>query len=276
MRNILTFDLEDWFHGNFLFEENEDIYSESRVLEPTIRLLELLEKTGNRATFFVLGSVAKNFPQLIKKIANEGHEIASHGFLHRLVYKLSPDEFEEDVQRSISLLEHLAGIKIIGYRAPYWSIYPDMKWAFKVLSSAGLKYDSSVYPFKTYLYGSNQAPRFQYAINLNDEKAIIEIPPSVLDFLYKRIPFCGGFYFRLFPYWFVKWGIKRINRIEHQPAVFYLHPYEIDIKKTRNSKGFKNNFILHVNIKKAEKKLKKLLTDFRFISIKAYLTELQN
>ncbi|NOY60605.1 MAG: DUF3473 domain-containing protein [Calditrichaeota bacterium] len=271
MHNILTFDLEDWFHGNFLFDEDEKSYSESRVLEPTMRLLELLKETGNQATFFVLGSIAEKYPQLIEKIADNGHEIASHGFLHRLVYKLSPKEFEDDLQRSISVLERLAGMKILGYRAPYWSIYSDMKWVFEILFSAGLKYDSSVYPFKTYLYGSNQAPRFQYSVDLKEENMITEIPPSVLEFLKRRIPFCGGFYFRLLPYRFVRRGIKKINQKEKKPAVFYLHPYEIDANKTKNSKGLKNNFILHVNVKRAEKKLTRLLNDFSFISMRDYL-----
>ena len=135
MRNILTFDLEDWFHGNFIFDENEESYSESRVLEPTTRLLTLLKNTKNRATFFVLGSVAEKYPTLIEKIAEDGHEIASHGYLHRLVYELSQAEFEEDVRRSVSVLRPLAGKEILGFRAPYWSIYPDMKWAFEVLLS---------------------------------------------------------------------------------------------------------------------------------------------
>jgi len=271
MRNILTFDLEDWFHGNFIFDENEESYSESRVLEPTTRLLTLLKNTKNRATFFVLGSVAEKYPTLIEKIAEDGHEIASHGYLHRLVYELSQAEFEEDVRRSVSVLRPLAGKEILGFRAPYWSIYPDMKWAFEVLLSMGFKYDSSVYPFKTYLYGSNDAQRFRYRIELDNGRSITEIPPSVLKVQRKRIPFCGGFYFRLLPYRFVRWGINRVNRKENMPSVFYLHPYEIDAKKTKNSKGFKNNFILHVNVKRAEKKLTRLLNDFSFISMKEYL-----
>ena len=276
MINLLTFDLEDWFHGNFIFDQDDNVEKDSRVVEPTLRILKILEDTGSQATFFVLGSVAEKYPDLIKKIHDQGHEIGSHGYHHKLVYQQSRKNFSADVGRCIGILQQITNDKIIGYRAPYRSIYSNRSWAFEVLRESGIEYDSSVYPFKTYLYGENKVPRFKYLINGKTKDELLEIPPSVLEILYRRVPFCGGFYFRLFPYWFVKWGIKRINRIEHQPAVFYLHPYEIDIKKTKNSKGLKNNFILHVNVKKAEKKLKKLLTDFRFISIKAYLTELQN
>ncbi len=271
MRNILTFDLEDWFHGNFLFESSEFEYKESRVLEPTIRLLKILKKTNSRATFFVLGSVAEKFPDLIRKIVAEGHEVASHGYLHRLVYKLTPEEFREDLKKSIAILTEIADRAIEGYRAPYWSIYPEMAWAFDVLAEAGIKYDSSIYPFKTYLYGSGKAPRFQYEVRGKKNDAIKEIPPTVMEIFKRRIPFCGGFYFRLLPYFAVKWGIKRTNNKEQNPVVFYLHPYEIDAKKTKNSKGLKNNFILHVNVKRAEKKLTRLLDEFDFYSMREFL-----
>lgn len=273
MVNILTFDLEDWYHGNFLENEEQIKNRESRVVEPTLRILELLKQTNSKATFFVLGSVAEEYPALIKKIHEQGHEIASHGYKHRLVYKLSPQEFSKDVDKSLKVLHSIINEKIIGYRAPYWSINPDMEWPIETLIENGMLYDSSIYPFKTYLYGDNEAPRFKYKVQTKKSRQFIELPPSVLEVLGKRIPFCGGFYFRLLPYWLIRRGFQQINKKEKQPAVFYLHPYEIDNKKTKNSKGFKNNFILHVNVKKAEKKLTKLLNDFQFISIKNYLYE---
>ena len=271
MQNFLTFDLEDWYHGNFLFDKGEADYTESRVLEPTLRLLEILRQTKSYATFFTLGVVAEKFPGLIEKIVEDGHEVASHGYYHKLVYKLEPDEFKRDIDRSIRVLERLTGKKVLGFRAPYWSIYPDMKWAFETLKAAGLQYDSSVYPFKTYLYGDNAAPRFRYEIDCS-HGTLKEFPPSVMEKFKMRIPFSGGFYFRLFPLWLIRKAITDINKKEKQPVVFYLHPYEIDPRKNRNSKGFKNNFILHVNVKKAEIKLRKLLAQFNFISFAAALT----
>lgn len=271
LSNILTFDLEDWYHGNFL---NEDISEwdtyEDRVVEPTLKIISMLENTGNKATFFVLGYVAEKFPELVEQIHQKGHEIASHGYDHKLAYEKSKSEFEADVKRSIEMLEEITNEKVIGYRAPYWSLNEDMDWAWEVLYSCGIQYDSSIYPFKTYLYGSNHVPRFRYQINLIGGNAIIELPPSTIELFGKRIPFCGGFYFRILPYWFIKWGIQRINEREKQPVVFYLHPYEIDVNKPQSSKGFRNNFILHVNLKKAEYKLFNLLKDHKFTSIKEF------
>ena len=266
MNNILTFDLEDWYHGNFIYDNNRTDYFD-RVVEPTLKIINLLKETDNKATFFVLGCVADRYPQLIKKIHNEGHEIASHSYEHKLIYNLNRDEFAADIKKSVDILEKIIGEKICGYRAPYWSLHLKIDWAWNVLQENGLLYDSSLYPFKTYLYGDNKNPRFKYDLN---NGSLVEIPPSTLEIGRIRIPFCGGFYFRVLPYWFVKWSINRINKHDKQPAIFYLHPYEIDVKKPRSSQGFKNNFILHANIKKAEKKLLKLLMDFKFVSIRDY------
>ena len=152
LSNILTFDLEDWYHGNFL---NEDISEwdtyEDRVVEPTLKIISMLENTGNKATFFVLGYVAEKFPELVEQIHQKGHEIASHGYDHKLAYEKSKSEFEADVKRSIEMLEEITNEKVIGYRAPYWSLNEDMDWAWEVLYSCGIQYDSSIYPFKTYL-----------------------------------------------------------------------------------------------------------------------------
>ncbi|MFX0199075.1 MAG: polysaccharide deacetylase family protein [Candidatus Hodarchaeota archaeon] len=267
MNNILTFDLEDWYHGNFLDSDNNQADPVDRVIEPTLKIIKILKDTSNKATFFVLGSVADKYPELIKKIYQEGHEIASHSFEHKLIYNLGRDKFAADVKKSVNILENIIGEKIYGYRAPYWSLYLQTDWAWDVLQKNGLLYDSSLYPYKTYLYGDNSIPRFKYDLN---NYSLFEIPPSILKVLEIRIPFCGGFYFRVLPYWFVKWGINRINKLDKQPAVFYLHPYEIDIEKPKSSHGFKNNFILHANIKKTEQKLLNLLMDFKFVSIKDY------
>lgn len=270
-KNILTFDLEDWYHGNFLFEEYGKVtYDETRVVEPTETLLTMLRETNNKSTFFVLGEVAEKFPNLIKEIHNQGHEIASHCFEHKLVYDLTKEDFHKDLSKSKAILEDIIGEPIIGFRAPYWSINPDTHWVWDVLKENGIKYDSSLYPFKTYLYGDNNFPRFHHQIKTCVNGPIEEVPPSTLELLKMRIPFCGGFYFRLLPYWIIRWGFNSINKKEDNPGVFYLHPYEIDKNKPKSSKGFRNNFILHVNVKKAKKKLHKLFTDFDFVSVQEY------
>ena len=275
MQNLLTFDLEDWYHGNFVYDDSISIKKTDRIVEPTEKILRLLKSTNNKATFFVLGCAAAKFPHLIRKIYDEGHEIASHGFNHNLVYKLSGPSFAADVKRSIEILEKIIKNKIIGYRAPYWSLNRNMDWAFEILHENGILYDSSIYPFKTYLYGDSQAPRFRHEIRLGSS-AVIELPPSTLSFFRQRLPFSGGFYFRLLPYKFTRWSISKINKKEKEPVVFYLHPYEMDINKPRSSKGFRNNFILEANVHKAEDKLKRLLRDFQFVSIRTYLANTVN
>jgi polysaccharide deacetylase family protein (PEP-CTERM system associated) len=266
MNNILTFDIEDWYHGNFL-DDSSHMDPVDRVVEPTLKITSMLRDTSNKATFFVLGCVADKHPGLIKEISREGHEIASHSYEHRLAYDLDPGVFAEDIKRSVGTLEDIVGEKIRGYRAPYWSLYRNTDWAWDVLEENGLLYDSSLYPYKTYLYGDNTIPRFRFDLA---KSPLFEVPPSTLEISRMRIPFCGGFYFRVLPYWFVRWGIKRINRSEDEPAMFYLHPYEIDPAKPRSSQGLRNNFILHANVKRTEGKLVRLLTDFQFVSIRDY------
>jgi len=267
----MTFDLEDWYHGNFLFDEYGALANEGdRVEEPTERILAMLRETNNTATFFVLGEIAEKFPGLIQKIHNQGHEIASHSFEHKLVYNLSKESFQKDLEKSINVLQNLIDEPIIGYRAPYWSVRSELEWFWDALKKFGIKYDSSLYPYKTYLYGDNGYPRFHYTIPTSVNGPINEIPPSTLELMDVRIPFCGGFYFRLLPYRIIKYGFNHINKKNEKPAIFYLHPYEIDINKPKSSKGIRNNFILNVNIKRAEKKLYNLFNDFEFVSIKEF------
>jgi polysaccharide deacetylase family protein (PEP-CTERM system associated) len=271
MKNILTFDLEDWYHGNFLHDEyGNNASNEDRVIDPTTRILDMLKQTQNTATFFILGEVAEKYPELIREIHRRGHEVASHCYEHRLVYNRTKEDFSCDLEKSVRVLEEIVQEPVLGFRAPYWSVYRENEWVWEVLHAQGIKYDSSLYPFRTYLYGDNCFPRFRYQIQTSVNGRLEEIPPTTLDFYGRRLPFCGGFYFRILPYWFVKWAINRVNRIEQQPVVFYLHPYEIDKNKPRSSNGWRNNFILHANVKKTESKLRRLLTDFRFVSVREF------
>ncbi len=270
MQNIFTVDLEDWYHGNFIDDPSyTSIVYEERLIDSTIKILSLLKKTNNLATFFVLGIDAEKFPELITRIANDGHEIASHCYEHKLVYNRTRESFDADLKKSKEIIESIIGDTIIGFRAPYWSVKEDIEWVWEVLLENGFKYDSSVFPFKTYLYGNSKAPRFKYQMNVNGN-VLNEVPPTVLSLFNQRIPFLGGFYFRVTPFSLIKQGLTNINKKSQQPGVFYIHPWELDPDKPDNSTGLLNKFILNYNIGKTESKLSKLLHNFQFTSIKDF------
>ncbi len=268
MKNILTFDIEDWYHPNLA---DKDLLGagpfEDRVEEPTLRILNILDETHNKATFFVVGDIAEKFPDLVREIVRRGHEVGSHGYRHNLVYDYTEAQFETDLGNSVRLLEKITGRKVLGYRAPSWSLGEKTPWAWDAMHDLGLQYDSSLYPFKTFLYGDSTSSRFEYNLTLSGDKPFREIPPSVAEVLGRRVPFSGGFYFRVVPYVFLKAGIRQYNRAG-QPAVVYLHPWEIDVEQPRLKPDALKRFILYANLKRTEKKLRRLLTDFRFISIK--------
>lgn len=270
--NILSFDIEDWYHPNLAQEELlRHLTLEDRVEAPTLRILNMLDDSENRATFFVLGEVASRFPDLVKEIQLRGHEVASHGFEHNLVYDYTKDQFETDLGRAVEILHNLTGEKVRGYRAPSWSLGEKTPWAWRVLRSFDMEYDSSVFPFKTFLYGDSTAPRFEYEIQLGNGETIRELPPSVMRLFGQRVPFSGGFYFRFLPYQVIKAGIRHCNR-GGNPAVIYLHPWEIDIEQPRLKLGAKDRFIMYVNLNKTEQKLQRLLHEHNFVSIHEYFS----
>lgn len=272
MNNIFTVDLEEWFHANYednLFDNNKKY--EIRVIENTEKLLEILDKNNSKATFFTLGYIAKNYPKLVKKIHSCGHEIASHGMNHQLVYNQSELEFRKDIRESKKLLEEVIGDEIIGYRAPSWSITEKSKWAWKILAEEGFLYDASVFPIKNFLYGMPDSDRFKYDISYNMETLnTIEVPSSTAKFFGKNIPFSGGAYFRLFPIQLIKYFTKSVNK-EGQPVIFYIHPREIDINQPRLNLKFRDRMIHYYGINSCYGKLEKLSKENKFISIKDYL-----
>ena len=268
MKNIMTFDIEDWYHANYEEVDSSVCATyEERVQEPTRKILQLLKKTKTSATFFVLGHVAERFPKLISEIADEGHEVASHGYNHKLVYKQTREEFIEDIGKSKHILENIIGEKIIGYRAPSWSVsVSKTPWAWKSLKDVGFLYDSSIFPFKTFLYGDGKSNPYSHEIYLEGNKSIYEAPPSIIKFFNARFPFSGGFYFRLLPLKVIEFGIRRLNR-KSCPAILYLHPREIDTEQPKLRLNFRNNFIHYYNIKNTENKLCRLLSRHKFTSI---------
>lgn len=268
---ILTVDVEDWFQvENFkgVIKEKDWNFCELRIVENIKKLLDLFERNSVKCTFFVLGWIAKKVPYLIKEIYSKKHEIASHGFWHNLIYYQTPKEFEEDIIKSKKILEDIIGEKIIGYRAPSFSI---TDWAIYILVKNEFIYDSSYCPFSMHKrYGKlsvNAQPNepFQF---LN---GLIEIPISTLRYFGINFPWGGGAYFRLIPYPIFKLGIKRIQK-KNNIYVFYFHPWEIDFSQPR-IKNLKLNYkIRHYGgLKLAYNKIQKLLKDFSFISIKEFL-----
>ena len=266
-KNILQIDVEDWYCD---LDYGEWKFYEPRVVESTNKILSILEETNNKATFFILGYVAEHFPELIKKIQKKGHEIASHGYSHKRVDKQTPKEFENDLLKSIKILEKITGKKIRGYRAPQFTIVKKTFWAIEILKRNNLKYDSSIFPVRTPLYGVPNSPVYPYKIrnkNVSERKIendFWEIPLSIykIPLIKKSIPIAGGFYLRAFPYFFIKHAIKKINESENI-AVCYIHPWEFDRDKPK-IKSLK--WYHYYNIKSTEKKFIKLLNDFKFTS----------
>ena len=220
--NVLSIDVEDWYHGLDPDTGNWDEY-EHRIVRSTRRVMRILRRGGARATFFVLGDVAENHPELVREIHEDGHEVASHGCRHQFVYNLTPKEFEADVARSIDLLYAITGEPVVSYRAPYFSITKKSLWALPILKKLGIKFDSSIFPVVNYRYGIPEAPRNPYRI----EDGLIEVPIATYPMGKQNFPCGGGVYFRAFPYRFFKQLYQRMND-RGEMVVFYLHPWEVD------------------------------------------------
>lgn len=267
--NAMTVDVEDYFQVSAF----DDVVSradwdgmESRVVRNTERLLDLFAEFGVRATFFVLGWVAERQPALVRSIAERGHEIASHGYGHRLIYTQTADQFRADLRRGRDVIEAACGIRPRGYRAPSFSITAQSLWAFDVLVEEGFEYDASVFPVRHDRYGLPDAPRHPYIVS-RASGTIVETPASTVRVGATNLPVAGGGYFRLLPYAWTRWGFNRLNRVERRPAVFYLHPWEVDPDQPRLKAGRLSRFRHYRNLDKTERRLRQLLTDFRFDSL---------
>ena len=269
MVNILQVDVEDWYCD---LDPGEWDKCEPRVVEATERILSILDETGNKATFFILGYVAEQFPELVKKIDSEGHEIASHGYHHGRICGQTPEYFEQDLIRSISILERITGKKVKGYRAPQFTVVKETLWALEILRKHGLEYDSSIFPVKTPLYGIPDSPLFPYRIGSDISTSgvdFLEIPLSVykVPLLGKNVPIAGGFYLRFFPYVFIRHALKRINR-GGNVAVCYIHPWELDPGKPRIDSL---KWYHYYRLESTEQKFLRLMQDFKFISTQEWI-----
>jgi polysaccharide deacetylase family protein (PEP-CTERM system associated) len=261
--NAMTIDVEDYFHVS-AFSQVLDRSSwpqlESRVERNTQRLLDLFDEHQVRMTFFVLGWVAERYPDLIKSLHQRGHEVACHGLTHELVYKQTPELFRSETQRSKSLLEDLTGAPVRGYRAASYSITSKSLWALDILVELGFEYDSSIFPIHHDLYGMPGTPRHPHAVA---DGKLLEIPLTTVQLAGQRLPCAGGGYFRLLPYSVFRWSLRRVNA-EGLPAVFYMHPWEIDPGQPRIDAPLKSRFRHYTNLHRTESRLSKLLKDFRW------------
>ena len=278
---ILTFDLEFWYNSEFLkkYLPNNQERLKDYVPEAIFPLLELLKKFNIKATFFVLGKVAEKYPEIIKKISSEGHEIASHGYSHRTLNSLDQEEFEKEIRLSVELLEKITGKKPIGFRAPDFTLSNKTKWVLEILGKYGFKYDSSIFPFKTQLYGSLKAPLGIYKISkenvfeVDNNSKITEFPLAVYKKAKIRIPVGGGFYFRFIPFLLYKIFLKSVQK--ERPIVLYIHPHELynfipDIKAP-----FWKIKLKYWKVNKSLEKLERLLRSFKFTSVENYINENQ-
>ncbi len=262
--NALTIDVEDYFQVSAFapfIERSEWDTRECRVERNVDRILALLDGCGTHATFFTLGWIAERYPKLVRRIVDEGHELASHGYGHERVSDLCANAFFQDIQRAKSLLEDIAGVPVQGYRAPSFSIGAGNLWALDALERVGHRYSSSIYPIRHDHYGMPDAPRFAHQVR----EGLIEVPPTTLRMFKRNLPSSGGGYFRLFPYPLSRWMLRQVHRQDRLPAVFYFHPWEIDVDQPRvRGIGFKTHFRHYVNIGRMEKRLNQLLRDFRW------------
>ena len=277
MKNILSVDIEDWFHILELSSTpNISKWNklESRVKKNFYTLLNEFDKTDTKATCFFLGWVAENFPEIVREAYQRGHEIASHGYSHQLIYTQSRQDFSHDIIKTKDLLESISGQTIIGYRSPGFSIVKSTTWALDELVKAGYKYDSSIFPASRGHGGISDANLFPHNIE-TEYGTIREFPLSVAIFLKKRTCFFGGGYLRIFPYFIIRHMSKRVNK-ENRPVIYYIHPREIDPNHPRLPMGWKRHFKSYVNLKSTMPKLKKLLRDQQLTTFRNWLSEYDN
>jgi polysaccharide deacetylase family protein (PEP-CTERM system associated) len=271
MLNALSVDVEDYyqvsaFESVVRFEEWGR--RESRVEWNTHRVLDLLDEHQIKATFFVLGWVAERNPTLVRIISKRGHEVASHGYSHQLIYTQTPEEFREETRRAKKIVEDIIGGPIIGYRAASYSITTESLWALDVLAEEGFEYDSSIFPIRHDRYGIPGHERFHHVLYGKGHLSIAEVPLSTLRIAGLNLPVAGGGYLRLLPYALTHLALLYLNRQEGQPAVVYFHPWEIDPDQPRVDASRMSRFRHYTNLGCMENKLRKLLTNFSFAPIR--------
>ena len=271
MKNAMSIDLEDWYCANNVTQVvKRENWSkcESRVHESTKKILNLLKKHDTRATFFVLGWIAERCPELIREIEQHGHEIGVHGYQHLLLTEITPLEFEKDLAIAIETLKN-CGVaqRVIGFRAPSFTVVAQTQWALEILEKYEIQYDSSVFPLAFHPdYGCASAPLAPYKIT----PGIHEFPLSCLELGGIRFPFSGGAYFRLMPYAYTRYCIEKCNT-GGRPMIFYIHPWELDAQQPRVELTWSKKLRHYHNLEKTEGRLEALLRDFEFTTVREVL-----
>ena len=264
IRNAMTCDVEDYFQVSaFAPYIDRDSWPtrECRVEANMERILAIYERHGVKATFFTLGWIAERYPQMVRKIVAAGHELASHGYGHLRASDQTRAQFDNDIRSSKALLEDIGGQPVIGYRAPSFSIGHANLWALEALQEAGYRYSSSIYPIAHDHYGKPDAPRFAFYPHGPD--GLLEVPVTTVNMLGRNLPAGGGGYFRLLPYALSRWMMRKVNRDDRQPALFYFHPWELDPGQPRpEGLDAKSRFRHYVNIERMEARLEQLARDF--------------
>ncbi|PPD19770.1 MAG: polysaccharide deacetylase family protein [Methylomonas sp.] len=260
----MTVDVEDYFQVS-AFEKHIDRNQWDSLLHRvdanTSKILDVFAEHQIKATFFTLGWVAERYPQLVKRIVADGHELASHGYEHIRVTEQTPTQFRADIRKTKQLLEAISGQPVIGYRAASYSIGAKNLWALQILEDEGFEYSSSIYPVKHDLYGMPSAPRFLF--KPDNVSRLLEIPISTLPVLGRNMPCGGGGFFRLYPYWISQKAYRHLNQVEQKPGIFYFHPWEIDPAQPRQQNlPFKSRFRHYLNLDRMETRLVCLINDF--------------
>lgn len=275
--NALTIDVEDYYQvaafSNIVDYQDWDRH-QSRVEKNTSHILQIFADAGVKATFFVLGWVASRHPGIVREIVSEGHEVACHGYSHQLIYRQSPDVFRRETIDAKSLLEDQAQCPVRGYRAASYSITKQSLWALDILNECGFEYDSSIFPIRHDRYGIPDAEQQPHVHTTPNGGSIVEFPVTALDLRLMKLPLGGGGYFRLFPYWLTRSGLRWINTRNRMPFIFYLHPWEIDIEQPRLNGTWFSRFRHYNNLERCEPRLKALLNDFEFAPVKDVLAQL--
>ena len=266
IRNAMSIDVEDYFQVSAFAPHirREDWDSlPCRVERNVDVILGLLDEADARATFFTLGWIAERHPQVVRRIVDNGHELASHGYGHQRASDLTPAAFRDDITRAKRLLEDIGGVAVRGYRAPSFSINRDNWWAVAELEDDGYQYSSSIYPVRHDHYGMPDAPRFPH--RPNGASGILELPPTTLPLFGRNLPAAGGGWFRLLPYEVSRWMLRRVHAQDQAPCMFYFHPWEVDPDQPRQA-GLpaKARFRHYVNLQRTAGRLRKLLNDFEW------------
>jgi polysaccharide deacetylase family protein (PEP-CTERM system associated) len=268
--DVLSVDVEDYYHVE-AFADRVPAHSwpefPSRVRPNTRRVLQMFDEYGCRGTFFVLGWIAERDPALVREIIEAGHEVACHSYSHRRVNSLTPEEFREDLRRARAVIEDAAGVRILGYRAPTFSIGRGNLWALEILAEEGFLYDSSIFPIRHDLYGFPGAPRFPHRLQFPSKRTLFEIPMTTVRLGGMTWPVGGGGYLRLPPMQYTRWAIRKIHETERQPFILYFHPWELDPHQPRIAGRWKSRLRHYTGLGAMESRLRELLAGQRFMPL---------